>query len=330
MYSQEYRTSVANKCAITYQVIKDNNYNEMNILKVINGSGLSFDILLDKGMDIGKCFFNNKNIVYISKNGYVSTPNYIQKPGSFMNYFVGGLLTTCGLLNVGPECTIDNEFHGLHGGISNKSVSNYNYRCGWINNEFCLSITGTIYESKSLYLTRTITTKYGSNKISIDDVITNKSTEIEKLMYMYHFNFSHPLISPDAILSIPSSNVIPRDKEAQKGLHISSKFEVPRDHYDEQVFFHSGFKNKEIDIKIANEVENISLDIKYNNLQLPKLTQWKIMSNSDYVLGIEPGLSRPIGRDVALKTNEITIINPEEQLQMKVEIEFNIIKDVLA
>lgn len=314
---------ISKLCYAEHQVITDTRNEHMNILTVTNGSTLSFDILLDRGMDIGRCFFNSENIVYISNNGYVSTTNYVETPNSFMNYFIGGLLTTCGLRNVGPSCAVNDHFYGQHGRISNTRTKDYSVDGVWINKKYHLSITGNIYETDTLFLTRTITTVYGSNKINIKDIITNKSLIKEKIMFMYHFNFSRPLISIDTQLKIPSLKVIARDDDATKGVHEYNKFQPAATEYPEQVFFHEGFESDYTNISINNQRENISVHITYNQSQLPKLTQWKVMSTSNYVLGIEPGLSRPIGRDVALHTNEITMLHPNEKIYSEVEIEFN-------
>lgn len=67
------------------------------------------------------------SVSWISKTGVVS-PAYYEKDGkNFLRGFFGGLVTTCGLKNIGRAY---GEM-GLHGRISNTPAENISKYCAW-------------------------------------------------------------------------------------------------------------------------------------------------------------------------------------------------------
>ena len=320
-------------CSAKQFVMKDSKGIDINIITVNNGSGLSFDILIDRALDIGNCFYNNINIAYITKNEYLSPKHFNEGKSGFLDNFTGGLLTTCGLQNVGPSCIIDDVHFSMHGKVSNIVAKNVTIQKEWIDEEYVIVVSGVITEENQngdkISLIRKITTKFNCNDIIIDDAIINNSSSKINVMFMYHFNFGYPLISESTKLIFPKGKIIPRDNEAKIGLSRYSIVEKPTLNYKEQVFFH-----KSIDLKskvsILNNDNAIKVDLIYNSSQLPKLTQWKMMSISDYVIGIEPGLSEPNGREYALDKNETVSFDSLEMKEFKVTIKFFNQKDVLA
>ena len=49
---------------------------------------------------------------------------------------------------------------------------------------------------------------------------------------------------------------------------------------------------------VANPAIGRGLTMEYDTAELPYFTQWKMMGEIDYVMGIEPGNALPDGRDV--------------------------------
>ena len=95
----------------------------IRIADVDNGSGLRFAVLLDRGMDIGDASFNGVPFAYQSPVGMVHPPYFEPDGYRWLRSFGGGLMTGCGLRNVGnPEveegmCVTGPQ--GLHGRLSN-------------------------------------------------------------------------------------------------------------------------------------------------------------------------------------------------------------------
>ena len=66
-----------------------------------SGSGLNFTVLLDRGMDIGPAEFKGMPLAWLSPQGFPH-PSYFEPEGiGWLRTFGGGLVTGCGLTNVG-------------------------------------------------------------------------------------------------------------------------------------------------------------------------------------------------------------------------------------
>lgn len=97
--------------------------------------------------------------------------------------FPGGLLSTCGLGNVGPFCTDETAGIGAqdfsqHGRISNQCAENICLQERWHGEQFEVTVSGTVHEAQlraeHFSLCRTVRSCLGESRIFIDDVITNE------------------------------------------------------------------------------------------------------------------------------------------------------------
>ena len=109
----------------------------------INTGIIRFVVLPDRGMDIAQAFYKNTSVSWISKTGIVS-PAYYEKDGTnFLRGFFGGLVTTCGLKNIGRPY---GEM-GLHGRISNIPAENVSISSEWVQDDFVMTVSGQMRES---------------------------------------------------------------------------------------------------------------------------------------------------------------------------------------
>ncbi len=89
--------------------------------------GLSFDVLADRGLDIGAFEHRGVPLAWLSHTGVVSPAFYEPAGEGWLRSFGGGLLVTCGLTNVGPPGRRGGEALGLHGRASNTPASNVSH-----------------------------------------------------------------------------------------------------------------------------------------------------------------------------------------------------------
>ena len=98
----------------------------------VNTGKLKFTILPDRCMDIANAEFCGENLVWISKTG-ITAPTYYEKDGkNWLHGFFGGLMTTCGLRNIGGPV----DEHGLHGRIANIPAEKVSVFADWIYDEY--------------------------------------------------------------------------------------------------------------------------------------------------------------------------------------------------
>lgn len=261
---------------------------------VKNGSGLEFTVLADRCLDIAGLSFKGINCSYISKTGIVAPEYYNENGIGFLRSFYGGFLTTCGLRNVGSPCEENGEMFSLHGRISNTPAEEVCATTQWIEDVPVLTISGKMREARlfgeNLILGRTITCKYGENKIIIRNTVENCGFKREALMLLFHFNLGYPLLDAETILVTPTEKLMPRDQEAVKGESAYNQCQEPTPDYSEQVFYHNlkSDQNGDTCAALVNQKLELGVAIHFNKNQLFNFTQWKQMGENEYVVGMEP------------------------------------------
>ncbi|NOZ71793.1 MAG: DUF4432 family protein, partial [Chloroflexi bacterium] len=89
------------------------------ILQVWTGSGLTFDVLADRGLDISTCRYKGIPLAWASPVGEVHPAYYEPEGLGWLRSFAGGMLVTCGLDQWGPPNHDQGQEFGLHGRVSN-------------------------------------------------------------------------------------------------------------------------------------------------------------------------------------------------------------------
>lgn len=293
---------------------------------VVTGSGLDFTVLEGKCLDIFSMKYNGINLNFVSKPGIVS-PEYFNPYGvEFLKSFQGGMLYTCGLMNVGSACSDEGCDLCLHGRIGHTPAEKVSVLSTWKDDDYILEIAGEMREgalfNENLVLKRLISTSLGAKSVNIFDEVENQGFEEQPLMILYHFNIGYPLLDEGSLFLVPDIEVVPRDKEAKKGIDEFGKLTAPVDHFKEHVFYHRVAADPDGNTfaGIINERLGIGLYIKYNVFQLPRLIQWKSMASGDYVLGIEPANCYVEGRVKEKERGTLKKIAPMEKVRFSVEV----------
>ncbi len=311
---------------IKSSTLNDGKADGVRCLSFSTGTGLNFDVLTSRAMDIGHMSYKGVPIGFISKTGVVNGNFYETDYDGFHRTFFAGLLTTCGLRNIGATCE-DGESLGLHGRISNIPAEQVSYSCDWDGDDLILTAQGKTTESKlygeNLQVTRKIVTKMGSSIVNITDEIENLGFLPEPLTVLYHLNFGYPLLSSETELFFPDGEVYDRNtRQASKESDYKYCSE-PQVTYPETVFYHKrkGGDDGYSYATIYNKEVDIGVNISYKVDTLPYLTQWKNMAKGDYVLALEPCNCYPDGR-VKIRDNDmLTYINPGETKKMHFSLE---------
>jgi hypothetical protein len=294
------------------------------------GTGFGFTIVPDRGMDIAWTSYRGIPISYIAKCGMVG-PNYYEPGGmNWLKGFFAGLLTTCGLTNVGTPCIDDHpglgkEELGLHGRITYTSAENVCVSQEWKNNTLEMTASGLMREGilhgESLSLTRTIRAAMGENRLRIHDVAVNDSSRPWPFMILYHCNFGYPVLSEKSRLLINSDRTVQSDLGTLDGEPFD-KFHEPLPEFRSHVYFFEPRTDEKGFVKIAliNDDQELGVYLNYKKAQLPRLTEWKMLTESEYVIGIEPGNCHPIGRIGHKKEGTLEYLKPGETREVDLEI----------
>jgi len=192
-----------------------------------------------------------------------------------------------------PSRDNDEELR-LHGRVVNLPARCVSYRTAWVDDDYLLEVAGEVRQARvfgeNLVLRRRISTWLGSNRIEIEDSVTNEGFLPQPDMILYHFNLGFPLVGANARLQDAAEQSIPREADAQAGLAHWSSFQPPTPGYREQVFRYVPKAGRDGNVRVALENLDLGLELRltYEREQLPHLFQWKMMGEGTYVLGIEP------------------------------------------
>ncbi len=304
------------------------------LIQVRNGSGLLFQIAVDRAFDISLCEFQGIPISWLSPTGPVA-PYYYDKEGSEWNRsFEGGLLATCGLTYMGKP-NLDQGVHlGQHGRISSTPGQLLRSEAYWEGNAYSLVLKGMIRESSALQehltLERTIQTKWGSNSIEITDRITNEGFQPVEHMMLYHFNFGYPLLSESTRIDIPDAHR--RWIKGEGPIEGWERFDAPQDHINPTVMLHELNRtgDEPARIQIANRIQHngsmkqLAVQLEFDASALPYLTQWKHSGAGRYVMGIEPCNITTEGRAFHRSAGTLPFLEPGESKVYRLKLHFEL------
>ncbi len=298
-----------------------------SVIRVRNGLGLDITILPDRGLDIMEAYYDGMPLAWIPKNDLVANTHYDDKGAGWLRSFNGGLLTTCGLRNVGVPVETEGESFGVHGRYSNTPATHTGIREYWEDDDYFIKITGKIREAvtfgENLVVNRTITLSTKENTISIDDQVVNESFRKEAFMILYHFNWGFPLADEHLEVAIETLNTEARDFELT-GPDQWQKFSPPVPGIKEKVFFHDVKKDKQglSKYQLINREAGLTAEVKWNKDALDHLVQWIMPGEGDYVLGLEPANCRVMGRKEEKKGGRLKYLESFEEKNIHIGLTF--------
>ncbi len=275
---------------------------DVRAIEVSTGN-LRFTILPDRCMDIAQAYYKSTAISWISKTGIVG-PQFYEKDGfNWLRGFYGGLITTCGLKNIGNPV----GEYGLHGRLSNIPAQNVSVFADWIDDEYIMKISGEMREAtvngENFVFKRTITAKLFEDEFTVEDTILNEGFNDEDIALCYHCNFGYPLVKEGAkIINVPDEA-----SGVTAPVHNIEEECIAVDYTDDVV-------------TVGIENDSIGAYITYQRNTLPDFLIWKMLGESEYVIGLEPRTTSLGGQDIVDK-DKYTTLKPFEEYKTKLKFE---------
>ncbi len=307
----------------------------VEIAEVRTGAGLSYQVNLSRALDIGIADFFGVPISWHSVNGPAHPAFFNPDGAEWLRTAAGGLLMTCGLTQVGAPNVDEGEELGVHGRIHHLPARLISVGGDWRGEDYFVRIHGEIMQTKmfseTIRLTREITSKMGENKIKIHDSVENIGFNSVPHMILYHFNFGFPLMDTETRIIFPSQKVTPREPDLP--LEGYDRWQAPEVGYAERVYYHSdleadnAFKtevkivNPNFPVNVGSGKFPISLTLRWDVRQLPRLVQWKMPGAGLYALGIEPANCHVAGRAAERKAGTLQFLEPGEKREYSLEVE---------
>ncbi|RKN80559.1 DUF4432 family protein [Paenibacillus ginsengarvi] len=303
----------------------------VEFIRVRTGAGLSYEVLPSRGMDIGLCEYAGVPICWLSPGGIAHPAYYDAQRTEWLRTAAGGLLMTCGLMNVGSACEEEGRQYGLHGRIHHLPARHVAAAGNWIGDEYEIGVKGTIDETTifgdHLRLTREIRSSLGENVIRIRDVVENVGFTRAAHMILYHFNFGFPLMDERTIVECPEAAVSSRGHRA--AADGWGRWQAPEPDTEEQVFFHRDIRTDSKPIaRIVNdrfplcsgESQSVCVELTWDKSRLPNLVQWKMPGQGIHVLGLEPANCFVEGRAAERAQGTLVMLEPGESKLYELEL----------
>lgn len=302
----------------------------VRVADVYTGSGLTFTVHIDRGLDIGAMAYCGEALAWRSASGVVAPAYYRPEGAGWRRGFPGGALTTCGLSHAGAPCEDEGCALGMPGPASYIPAQAVLADGVWKGNEYEIFVQGRVREASlfgdKLELERRISTRLGASRLFVHDRVTNIGGTTAPHMIIYHCNFGYPVLDEDAELVAPSREVRPRDEVARAGLERYNRFERPQPGYAEQVFYHDmaaggdGFVTVALVNHRASVGRGLGVYVRYRQRELPRFVQWKMMGTGEYVVGLEPSNCWTEGRAAARAAGTLLMLKPGESREYVLEI----------
>ena len=302
----------------------------VGLVECWTGSGLSFTVALDRGMDIPFARFGGVPLCWHAPPGLKAPAFYEPEGLQWLWTFAGGLLTTCGLQHAGPPSDVPGDPHGLHGRISTTPADTVALETRWEGEDYVMRIRGTCREARvfgpHLSLERTITARLGESAFVIEDVVTNHGHAPQAHMMLYHFNIGWPIVEEGARLVLRAEEVVPRDAEARKDADQWHTFHAPAAGYAERCYFITPAPTADgtVVAALVNEAldggRGLGVTLRYSVKSLPKFVEWKMMGEGHYVVGMEPTNCLIHPRSRLVEEGLLPVMEPGESRPYTIEV----------
>jgi hypothetical protein len=258
--------------------------------------GLSLRINPHRGLDIGAAWFRGVPIAWVGPAGEGGT-----EAADWREAWGGGLVTTCGLDNVGAP----SEGIGLHGTYTFLAARDVVFQ----RSADGVTITGTVDDPRGLRVERTITVEGGS--VELSDRTTNVSEKRLEAPVLYHVNLGWPLWDDGATVETDGDEVRPRDEDAAPH-NWSAAPEDPAP-VPERVWEHLGATRADV----VNDELGIAVELEFD---LPRLWQWVDPAPGVYALGLEPANCSVLGRAHDRWENTLPFLDPGEERTTRIAV----------
>lgn len=262
----------------------------VRVIDVRLAGGLSFEVLPQRGLDIGSLWHRGSPVSW--RSALPSAQCDIPSADSgFLSRFKGGMLVTCGLDNIGAE----RDGHPLHGTHNNTKATDVSYTRELVGDDIVVTVTGLIGSmqlfERRLTVERRIVARTGTPHLEVIDRIRNEGLKPSPVALLYHVNFGAPFLDEGTRVEVESAEIRARD-DSTIGAH-ATQFPAQTTTFAESVFEHVSPGGR----VTVHPAHGGVATIDWNVATLPRLFEWVWPAQGGWALGIEPSNSPLFGKE---------------------------------
>jgi len=309
----------------------------VDVVRIDNGR-LRFSVIPTRGMGLLDAHLEDVRLGWDSPVKEIVHPQYVNLQSRGGLGWLEGFsewVVRCGLefagapgkdkfiTNTGDEAEMELT---LHGKIANIPASEVEVL---VDSEppHHIRIAGRVDErmfyGPKLELLTEISTVPGSNTVTLEDSVTNRSSFAQEFQLIYHCNYGTPLLEEGARFVAPVRRVWPINEHAATLVDKYDFYGGPTTGFVEQVYCIEprADQNSLTAVMLRNRSSDKAVVMTFSTEQLPCLTLWKNTAAMEegYVTGIEPGTGFPYNRRVERGFGRVPELGPGETRRFKID-----------
>jgi len=305
----------------------------VRLLRCATGAGFDFEIIVDRGFDIGRAWLGGRPLAWSAPAG-VTGPWYCDPAGiEWFRGFPGGLVSTCGLdhtlLGGTDDATVFNyphrpvERYGLHGRYTTLPARLAGYGTTWHGDDCVLWAEGEVIQAalfgEQLVLRRRVEADLGGLSLRITDTVTNTGPTPCPHMMLYHCNVGFPVVDAGAELAYPAPAGRCVSAASSEGYRTLA---APRADFVEECYEHNMQPGSDglVTAAVLNRAAGLGVFQRYRPAALPHHITWRQLGSTAYVVAMEPSTNRDAGRMDARARGELLHLAPGEAREYELEI----------
>jgi hypothetical protein len=299
-------------------LLEDGAERGIRALEFRTGSGLSFDVLVDRAMDIGPAEHAGRSFGWRSATGFrhPGLHEYRDEDGlSWLRSF-SGLVVTAGLDHTLFTAEVDASqyaypfrktvWNGLHGRVANIPARLIGYGEEWRSSDICtLWAEGEVRQAavfgEHLRLRRRVEADLGGNSIRLTDTVTNAGFDPTPHMLLYHINLGWPLVDEGTRLVAPIARTPWFTESVGKQRVSYQRMPAPQPGFVEQVYAHDLHADSDgrVAVALVNERLAFGFQLEFSTREFPYFLEWLHLREGAYAVGLEPSTHNVAGENAA-------------------------------
>jgi hypothetical protein len=304
----------------------------VRILRFVTGAGFDFEVLVDRGFDVGRARYDGRSLSWWSPVGLIAPALHDSSGIGWFRGFPGGLVSTCGAdhtllggVDDTPEFNYPHrqqESYGLHGRYTGLPARLVGYGERWEGDECVLWAEAEIRQvavfGEQLLIERRIEADLGGTAIRLTDTVTNIGATACPHMFLYHCNVGYPVVDAGAELVYPAGpGVCVSDAQTDDYRHLTGPVpEFVEECYEHDMAAVDGLASA----AVVNRALGLGVYQRYSADTLPHHITWRQLGSGTYVVAMEPSTNRDAGRFDARERGELILLEPGESRHYALEI----------